>query len=183
VRAVPGAGLRVPIWLLGSSLFSAQLAARLGLPYAYASHFAPDHLMPALQIYRDEFQPSEVLDRPYAMVGAQLYAADTDEEARRLFTSPQQQWVNRFRGTVGPLPPPIDSMDGRWNEGEAGQIAHMLRYAFVGSPETVRSRIEDFLAQTRADELILASQIYDHDARLRAYEIAAAIRVAVDKLF
>ena len=176
VHAVPGAGLKVPIWLLGSSLFSAQLAARLGLPYAHASHFAPDHLMPALRIYREEFQPSDALDRPYVMVGAQLYAADSDDDAHRLFTSPQQQWVNRFRGLAGPLPAPVDSMDGRWNAGEAGQIAHMLTYAFVGSPDTVRRRLEAFITQTEADEIILASQIYDHAARLRSYEIAASIR-------
>jgi luciferase family oxidoreductase group 1 len=146
------------------------------LPYAHASHFAPDQLMPALRIYRKEFQPSEALDRPYVMVGAQLYAADSDDDARRLFTSPQQQWVNRFRGLAGPLPAPVDSMDGRWNSGEAGQIAHMLMYAFVGSPDTVRSRLEAFITQTEADEIILASQIYDHAARLRSYEIAASIR-------
>jgi luciferase family oxidoreductase group 1 len=176
VRAVPGAGLQVPLWLLGSSLFSAQLAARLGLPYAYASHFAPDHLMAALHLYRSEFQPSEVLERPYAMVGAQLYAADTDEAAQRLFTSPQQQWVNRFRGLAGPLPPPVDTMEGRWNPAEAAQIAHMLTYAFVGSPATIKGEIERFIAATAADEVIFASQIYDHAARLRSYELTAEVR-------
>jgi luciferase family oxidoreductase group 1 len=176
VHAVPGTGLNVPLWLLGSSLFSAQLAARLGLPYAYASHFAPDHLMAALHLYRSEFRPSALLDRPYAMVGAQLYAADTDEEARRLFTSPQQQWVNRFRGAVGPLPPPVATMEGRWNPAEAAQIAHMLTYAFVGSPETIRRALARFIADTAADEVILASQIFDHAARLRSYEITAQVR-------
>ena len=138
VHAVPGAGLKVPIWLLGSSLFSAQLAARLGLPFAFASHFAPDHLMDALHIYRSTFQPSAVLDRPYAMVGVQIYAADTDEQAQRLFTSPRLQWINRFRGLAGPLLPPVDSMDGRWSPAEEAQISHMLTYAFVGAADTVR---------------------------------------------
>jgi luciferase family oxidoreductase group 1 len=176
VHAVPGAGLKVPIWLLGSSLFSAQLAARLGLPFAFASHFAPDHLMAALDVYRSTFEPSAALERPYAMVGAQLYAADTDEEARRLFTSPLQQWANRFRGLAGPLPPPVESMDGRWSSAEAAQISHMLTYSFVGSAETVRRDLSAFIRQTEADEVILASQIYDHRARLRSYTIAAEVR-------
>ena len=175
VRAVPGAGLKVPIWLLGSSLFSAQLAARLGLPFAFASHFAPDHLMDALHLYRTTFEPSATLARPYAMVGAQIFAADTDEAAQRLFTSPLLQWTNRFRGLPGPLPPPVDSMDGRWSPAEEQQIRHMLSYAFVGSPATVRAGLARFIAETQADELILAAQIYDHAARLRSYEIAAAI--------
>jgi luciferase family oxidoreductase group 1 len=174
VHAIPGAGLRLPIWLLGSSLFSAQLAARLGLPFAFASHFAPDHLMDALHVYRTTFAPSETRDRPYVMAGAQLFAADTDEEARRLFTSPQQQWVNRFRGLAGPVPPPVESMEGRWSPAEEAQISHMLTYAFVGSPETVRRGLERFISLTNADEVILTGQIYDHAARLRSYEILAA---------
>jgi luciferase family oxidoreductase group 1 len=176
VHAVPGAGLKVPIWLLGSSLFSAQLAARLGLPFAFASHFAPDHLMAALDVYRSTFEPSAVLERPYAMVGAQLYAADTAEEARLLFTSPLQQWANRFHGLAGPLPPPVESMDGRWSSAEAAQISHMLTYAFVGSRETVRRDLAEFIRQTEADEVMLASQIFDHAARLRSYAIAAEVR-------
>ncbi len=176
VHAVPGAGLHVPIWLLGSSLFSAELAARLGLPFAFASHFAPDHLMAALAVYRSTFEPSATLDRPYAMVGAQLYAADSDQEARRLFTSPLQQWANRFHGLAGPLPPPVDSMDGRWSPAEAAQISHMLTYSFVGSAGTVRRGLAEFIDQTKADEVILASQIFDHEARLRSYAIAAEVR-------
>jgi luciferase family oxidoreductase group 1 len=175
VRAVPGAGLNVPIWLLGSSLFSAQLAARLGLPFAFASHFAPDHLMDALRIYRATFEPSAALARPYAMVGVQIYAADTDEDAQRLFTSPLLQWTNRFRGVAGALPPPVDSMEGRWNPAEAAQIQHMLTYAFVGSAQTVAARLTSFLTETAADELIVASQIYDHAARLRSYDLTAQI--------
>jgi luciferase family oxidoreductase group 1 len=181
VHAVPGAGLRVPIWLLGSSLFSAQLAARLGLPFAFASHFAPDHLMPALDVYRSTFQASAALERPYAMVGAQLYAADTDEEARRLFTSPLQQWANRFHGLAGPLPPPVDNMDGRWSPAEAAQISHMLTYSFVGGAETVRRGLAEFIRQTEADEVIFASQIFEHRARLRSYAIAAEVRLQLIK--
>ncbi len=161
--------------MLGSSLFSAQLAARLGLPFAFASHFAPDHLMEALHLYRTGFRPSDAHDRPYAMVGAQLYAADTDEDARRLFTSPQQQWANRFRGLAGPLPPPVESMDGRWSAAEAAQISHLLTYAFVGSAETVRRGLRQFVDDTRADEVIVASQIFDHAARVRSYEITAEV--------
>ena len=179
VRAVPGAGLHVPIWLLGSSLFSAQLAAQLGLPFAFASHFAPDYLMDALAVYRGAFQPSEALQRPYVIAGAQIFAADTDEDARRLFTSPQQQWVNRFRGMPGPLPPPVESMTGRWSPTEEAQIAHMLTYAFVGSASTVQRDLQRFLERTQADEVILAAQIFDHAARLRSYEIAADVRNAL----
>jgi len=176
VHAVPGAGLEVPIWLLGSSLFSAQLAAHLGLPFAFASHFAPDHLMAALHLYRSDFRPSDTLGRPHAMAGAQLYAADTDEEARRLVTSSQQQWANRFRGRAGPLPAPVESMDGRWSPEEAAQVSHMLTYAFVGSPETIERGLRAFIETTGADEVILASQIFDHAARLRSYAIAAEVR-------
>jgi luciferase family oxidoreductase group 1 len=176
VRAVPGAGLHVPIWLLGSSLFSARLAARLGLPFAFASHFAPDHLMEALHVYRSTFEPSEASGRPYVMVGAQLFAADTDAEAHRLFTSPLLQWTNRFRGLPGPLPPPVDSMDGRWSPAEEAQIRHMLTYAFVGSAGTVGAGLREFIARTGADEIILAAQIHDHAARLRSYEIGAEIQ-------
>ena len=179
VRAVPGAGLHVPIWLLGSSLFSAQLAARLGLPFAFASHFAPDYLMDALAVYRGSFQPSEALARPYVIAGAQIFAADTDEEARWLFTSPQQQWINRFRGIPGPLPPPVENMTGRWSPTEEAQIAHMLTYAFVGSAATVHQDLERFLERTQADEVILAAQIFDHGARLRSYAIAAEVRSAI----
>src|SRR5512140_2450488 len=135
VRAVPGAGLDVPIWLLGSSMFSAQLAAELGLPFAFASHFAPDYMMHALHAYRTQFKPSEKLDKPYAMLGLSVVAADTDAEARRLFTSLQQQFVNLRRGTPGQLQPPVDSMNGLWTEVEKAQLEHSLAYAVVGSPE------------------------------------------------
>lgn len=179
VRAVPGAGLNVPIWLLGSSLFSAQLAAALGLPFAFASHFAPDHLFAALQLYRSQFQPSEVLDRPFTMLGLNVVAADTDAEAQRLFTSLQQQFVNLQRGRPGPLLPPVDSIERRWSATEQASVTHVLRYAVVGAPETVRRGLDAFIAQTGADELLVTAQIFDHAARLRSFEIVAKARDAL----
>jgi luciferase family oxidoreductase group 1 len=175
VRAVPGAGLRVPIWLLGSSLFSAQLAAHLGLPFAFASHFAPDYLMAALQEYRSRFQPSEALRSPYAMVGVNVVAADTDAEARRLVTSLQQQIVNLRRGTPGPLQPPVDTMDGRWSQAERAGVEHTLAYAAVGAPDAVERRLKALIDKTGADELIIAGHIFDHQARLRSFEIVAEV--------
>ena len=175
VQAVPGAGLKVPIWILGSSLFGAQLAAMLGLPYAFASHFAPDALMPALQVYRERFQPSEQLERPYAMVGVNVIAAETDGEARRLFTSAQQQFTNMLRGTRGQLPPPIDDIDRYWSPAEKEQVSKMLACSFVGSPEAVREGLESFVERTGADEVIVAAAIHDHAARLRSYELLAGI--------
>ena len=141
IRAVPGAGLKVPIWLLGSSLFSAQLAAALGLPFAFASHFAPDLLLPALEVYRRDFRPSDSLARPYAMAGVSVFAAETDAEARRLFTSLQQQFVNLRRGRPGPLSPPVDSMDGLWTPVERAGVEHSLAYAIVGSEVPWKMRI------------------------------------------
>ncbi|MFT8243647.1 LLM class flavin-dependent oxidoreductase [Roseomonas sp. BN140053] len=176
VRAVPGAGLHVPIWLLGSSLFSAQLAAHLGLPFAFASHFAPDQMMAALQVYRSRFQPSEELAKPHVMLGLNVVAADTDAEARRLFTSLQQQFVNLRRGTPGMLPPPVDSMEGRWSPMERAGTEHALSCAVVGAPDTVRQGIESFLAETGADELMITAQIFDHGARLRSFGIVAGLR-------
>ena len=175
VQAVPGAGLNVPLWILGSSLFGAQLAATLGLPYAFASHFAPAALMQALQVYRGSFTPSRQLARPYAMVGVNVFAADTDAEARRLFTSAQQQFTNLVRGTRGQLPPPIDDIESYWSPMEKEQASSMLACSFVGSPETIRRGIETITARTGADELMVASAIYDHSARLRSYEILAEV--------
>jgi luciferase family oxidoreductase group 1 len=175
VQAVPGTGTRVPLWILGSSLFGAQLAAMLGLPYAFASHFAPDALMPALEIYRAKFQPSARLDRPYAMVGVNVIAADTDAEARRLFTSPQQSFANMFRGTRGKLPPPIDDIETYWTAAEKAQASNMLSCSVVGSPDTVRRGMQELAERTRADELIVAAAIYDHQARLHSYEILAGV--------
>jgi len=173
VRAVPGAGSNVPIWLLGSSLFSAQLAAHLGLPFAFASHFAPDHLMEALAVYRSRFTPSSALAAPYAMVAAGCFAAETDDEARRLFTSAQQQFMNLRRGRPGPLPPPVDSMDHLWTPVERAGVERALSRAIVGSPAAVRRGIADLVSATQADEVMLTAQIFDHDTRLRSFEIAA----------
>jgi luciferase family oxidoreductase group 1 len=176
VRAVPGEGLRVPVWLLGSSLYSAQLAALLGLPFAFASHFAPDYLLPALEIYRREFRPSETLNAPYAMPCVNVFAADTDVEARRLFTSIQQAFINLRRNNPGLLPPPIDSMEEDWSAFERAGIAHALRYSMVGSADTVRRGLDSFIELTKADELMVTAQIFDHSARLRSYEILAELR-------
>jgi luciferase family oxidoreductase group 1 len=173
VQAVPGAGTNVPLWILGSSLFGAQLAAALGLPYAFASHFAPDALMPALAVYRDKFQPSEQVERPYAMVGVNVFAAETDAEARRLFTSAQQSFANMFRGARGKLPAPIDDIESYWTPMEKAQASNMLACSLVGSPETVRAGVRRLVEETGADELIVAAAIHDHDARLRSYEILA----------
>jgi luciferase family oxidoreductase group 1 len=148
----------------------------LGLPYAFASHFAPNALMQALQVYRERFQPSAQLDKPHAMVGVNVIAAETDEEARYLFTSPQQQFTNLFRGTRGQLQPPIDDIETYWSPAEKTQAMNMLACSFVGSPETIRQGLEGFIEQTGADEIIVASAIYDHRARLRSYEILAEVQ-------
>ncbi len=179
VQAVPGAGTNVPIWILGSSTFGAQLAAMLGLPYAFASHFAPDSLLTALKVYRGAFKPSESLDQPYAMVGVNAVVAETDAEARRLFTSAQQSFASLVRGTRGQLPPPIDDIEAFWSLAEKAQASRMLSYAAVGTPETVRRQLALILDQTAADELMVVSAIYDHAARLRSYELLADVRGAL----
>ena len=173
LRAVPGSGLKVPIWILGSSLFGAQLAAELGLPYSYASHFMPGALMPALETYRASFKPSAQLDRPYAMAGVNVCAAETDAEARRLFTSVQQQITNRLRGTPGRLPPPIDDIERYWTPPEKAEVSARLACSFVGSRATVREGLTQFIERTRVDEAIIASAIYEHAARIRSYEIVS----------
>jgi len=175
IRAVPGAGLEVPIWLLGSSLYSAQLAAALGLPFAFASHFAPDLLQQAVEIYRARFRPSDQLARPCVMLGLNVFAAETDAAARRLFTSVQQAFVNLRRGEPGPLPPPVDTMEGRWSPAEKATAEHTLRYAIVGSAETVRRGLEQFVAQERPDEIMATAMIFDHSARLRSFELLSEI--------
>jgi luciferase family oxidoreductase group 1 len=179
IQAVPGAGSNVPIWILGSSLFGAQLAAMLGLPYAFASHFAPGALMQALQVYRERFQPSAQLDRPYAMVGVNVIAADTDDEARHLFTSAQQSFTNLFRGARGKLQPPIDDIESYWSPHEKAQAMNMLSRSFVGSPKTVQGGLETFIAETGADEVMVAAAIYDHSKRLRSYEILSDVHKAM----
>jgi luciferase family oxidoreductase group 1 len=175
VQAVPGGGTEVPLWVLGSSTFGAQLASLLGLPYAFASHFAPDALEAALDAYRSGFQPSAQLDRPYAMAGVNVVVADTDEEARYRFTTIQQGFANLRRGQPGPYPPPIDDIDAYWSPVEQAQASHMLKYAIVGSPETVRAGLERFAEATQADELMVVSAIYDHAARIRSYELLAEL--------
>ena len=178
VRAVPGEGADVPIWILGSSLFGAQLAAELGLPYAFASHFAPAALMQALELYRARFKPSDQLDRPYVMLGVNVFAAETDEEGRHLFTSLQQAFVNLRRGHPGKLPPPDDRFAERLTPADLHLIHEMLAYTAVGAPETVRRGLEEIVTRTGADELMLTSQIYQHEARVRSYELAAEIFAA-----
>ena len=176
IRAVPGVGLKVPLWILGSSLFGAQVAAMLGLPFAFASHFAPDALMPALEIYRRHFKPSAQLDKPYAMVAANIIAADTDGEARRLFTSLQQSFVKLRRGMPGKLAPPVDDIGSWAAPTELAGLNHSLVYSFVGATETVARGVQSFLKMTQADELIVSGHIFDHSARLHSYELAARIR-------
>jgi luciferase family oxidoreductase group 1 len=176
VQATPGTGTHVPIWLLGSSHYSAQLAGMLGLPFAFASHFAPDMLFSALEIYRERFEPSATLDKPYAMVGIMGVAAETDDQARHLFTSMQQSFVALRRNARGQFPPPVESMDGLWNASEKGFVDHAMTYAIVGGPETVRRKTQQFLADTRADELIVSMPVFDMDARLKSVRLFADAR-------
>jgi luciferase family oxidoreductase group 1 len=173
VRAVPGAGADVEVWVLGSSVYGAQLAAELGLPYAFASHFAPADLMQALEVYRNRFRPSERLERPHVMLGVTVFAAKTDEEARLLSTSLQQAFVSLRRGRPVPLPPPVAGFAERLGPQERAGLDERLTYSFTGTPATVRSGLEAFVARTGADELIVTSHIYDHEARLLSYELTA----------
>jgi luciferase family oxidoreductase group 1 len=175
IVAVPGAESQVPLWILGSSLYGAQLAAMLGLPYAFASHFAPDALLPALEAYRSGFKPSAQLAKPYAMAGLHVIAADTDKEAKRLFTSAQQQFTNMVRNRRGKLQPPIDDIDAYWTPQEKMQASGMLKYAVAGARETIRRGVEEFIAATGVDELMVVAGIYDHAARKRSYEILAEV--------
>lgn len=175
IRAVPGYGSEVPMWLLGSSLFSADLAARLGLPFAFASHFAPDMLMDALSLYRHRFEPSASLDKPYAMTAMGFFAADTDEEGAYLATSMQQQFLNLRRGTPGQLPKPVKDMDAIWNRVEKAGVDHAMRYAAIGGRDTVRRKLRDFISMTNADEIMVTANIYDQGARLKSFEIAAEL--------
>jgi len=176
VHAVPGTGTHVPIWLLGSSTFSAQLAAAMGLPFAFASHFAPADLMQALRLYRNLFKPSAQLQKPYAMVGVNVIAADTDKEAQYQFSSLQQSFALLRRGTPGKVPPPIDDIEKFWSPMEKAMAQDMLLFSVVGSAVTVERGLRKIMDMTQADELILAAHIYDHKARLRSFEIAASVR-------
>ncbi len=173
VHAVPGEGTQVPLWILGSSLFGAQLAAALGLPYAFASHFAPDALLPALSLYRERFRPSAQLAAPHAAIGVNVVAADTDAEAHHLFTSPQQSFARLVRGTRGLLPPPVADMDAHWSAGERAQASAMLACSVVGGPQTVRTGLARLLDRTGADEILVVAAVHDHAARLRSYELVA----------
>ena len=173
IQAVPAAGTEVPLWILGSSHFGAMLAAELGLPYAFASHFAPDHLIPALQIYRSRFKPSEQLDRPYAMVGVNIVAAESDDKARRLATTQQMSFANIFRGARGLSQPPIDDIESYWSPMEKAQATRMLARSIIGSLDTVRKGMRALVEETGADELIVVSDIYEHSERLRSVELIA----------
>ena len=175
IQAVPAAGTEVPLWILGSSNFGAMLAAELGLPYAFASHFAPELLIPALHIYRDRFKPSQQLERPYAMVGVNIVAAETDYEAKRLASTQQMSFTNIFRGARGLSQPPIDDIETYWSPMEKAQATRMLARSIVGSRDTVRAGIEALVAETAADELIVVSDVYDHAARLRSFELIAQV--------
>jgi luciferase family oxidoreductase group 1 len=176
VRAVPGAGIEVPVWLLGSSLFSAKLSAQLGLPFAFASHFAPDAMDEALALYRRDFQPSARLQQPYAMLGLNVVGADSDAEARRLFTTQQQSFINLRRGRPGLIPPPIDDIESYWTPPEKLMVERALACAVVGAAGTVRDGVEAFIARHRPDELLITANIFEHAARRHSFEIAAAAR-------
>jgi luciferase family oxidoreductase group 1 len=173
VRAVPGEGLSIPVWILGSSLFGAQLAAMLGLPYAFASHFAPGLMMEAIQVYRERFRPSAQLDRPYVMLGFNAFAAETANEAELLATSVQQAFVNLRTGNPGKLPPPLPGYKETLPPQARAMLDQVLTCSAIGNAETVNAAIEAFVERTGADELMITSQIYDHEARLRSYEIVA----------
>jgi luciferase family oxidoreductase group 1 len=170
----------VPLWILGSSLFGAQLAAMFGLPFAFASHFAPDSLMQALELYRAGFKPSKQLDKPYAMVGCNVIAAETDAEARRIATSLQQAITRILRNARGQLPPPIDDIETFWEPAEKAQALRMLRCTFVGAKDALRESLKRFLVETAADEVIVSAMIYDHAARVRSYEILSQVVAALD---
>ena len=176
VRAVPGAGLKMPIWILGSSLFGAQLAAALGLPYAFASHFAPAQMMQAIAVYRANFKASADLEQPYVMLGFNVFAAETDDEAQFLATSTQQAFVNLRSGRPTRLPPPMDGYSNRISPQERALLDQVLSCAAIGSRDTVQRILKAFIEQTAADELMITSQVFDHAARLRSYEITAELR-------
>jgi luciferase family oxidoreductase group 1 len=174
VQAVPAAGTEVPLWILGSSTFGAQVAAEFGLPYAFASHFAPGELLPALEIYRARFKPSQQLARPYVMAGVNIIAAESDHQARRLATTQQMSFAGILRGARGLSKPPIDDIETYWSPMEKAQAGRMLSRSIIGSPATVSAGIAAFVAETGADELMIVSDVYDHAARLQSYELIAA---------
>ncbi len=173
IHAIPGEDTNVPLWILGSSLFGAQLAAMLGLPYAFASHFAPQALMQAVSIYRERFKPSAQLAKPYVMVGCNVIVADTEDEARRLFTTPQQNSTRMVRGTRGQLPPPIDDIESFWSPMEKAQASSMLACSFYGTTATIKAKLAPLIEATGADELMVAAAIWDHQARVHSFELLA----------
>lgn len=173
LHAIPGEDTNVPLWILGSSLYGAQLAGMLGLPYAFASHFAPQALMQAISVYRERFEPSKQLDKPYVMVGCNVIVADTEEEAKRLFTSPQQNFTRMVRGTRGQLPPPIDDIEAFWSSAEKHHAAGMLACSFHGTKDSIKDKLAPMIEETGADELMVAAAVWDHKARLRSFELLA----------
>ncbi len=175
VRAVPGEGTDVPVWILGSSTFGAQLAGMLGLPYAFASHFAPAALHHALKVYRESFRPSDTLQKPYAMACVNVTAADTDAEAESLATSLYQSFLSVIRGTARLMQPPVATMDGLWDASEKYAVYQMLRYTFIGAKNTIKDQLQAFLDETQVDEIMVASHIYDHEARVKSYEILGSL--------
>lgn len=175
VRAIPGEGTHVPLWILGSSTDSAFLAAELGLPYAFASHFAPQQLMPAIRIYRERFKPSAQLSKPYFMPGINVVAADTDEQAEYLSTSMKQMFMGVVTGDRKPMPPPVDSMDDVWDMHQKMAVQQFLTCSFIGSKKTIGPQIMKFLEQTEADELMMASYVYDHGERLKSHQLFAEL--------
>jgi len=176
VQAVPGAGMNIPIWLLGSSGFSANLAGQLGLPFAFAGHFSPDYILPALKLYRESFEASDELEKPYAMLAMNVVAADTDEEAQFLATTQFQSFLRLTRGTPGQMLPPVKNMDDIWTPQEKAAVESRLGGSIIGSAATVKNGLERILEETAADELMLNAMIFDHTARLRSYEIVAEVR-------
>ncbi len=178
VQATPGAGSNVPLWILGSSLYGASLAAALGLPYAFASHFAPQAMDQAIALYRERFKPSEQLSEPYVVLGYNIVAADTDAQAQFLRSSSEQAMLNLRRGTPGQLPPPVRDFHSQLGQAELNMLKDVSRCAAVGTPGAVRAQLETFVAETGADEIMVVAQIFDHDARLRSYELAASVMAA-----
>ena len=172
---MPGAGLDVPIWLLGSSGFSARLAGELGLPFAFAGHFSPEYILPSFELYRKSFEPSDALEKPYAMLAINIVAADTDKEAWRLATTQFQSFLRLIRGMPGEMSPPVETMEGLWTVQEKDLVDARLGGSIIGGAATVRKSLEKILSETRADELIINAMIYDHAARLRSYEIVADV--------
>ena len=173
IHAIPGEGTNVPLWILGSSLYGAQLAGMLGLPYAFASHFAPQAITEAVSIYRERFEPSTQLSKPHVMVGCNVIVADTEEEARKLFTSPQQQFTRMVRGTRGQLPPTVDDIESYWSPTEKEHVSSMLTCSLFGTTETIKDKLMTLVDTTKADELMVVAAIWDHQARVRSYELLA----------